>query len=228
MATIKVIKIDNYSKVIVIDKNSNNQGDIYSRFINSLKEAKIISTDYNKISFLVSDICIVYNINNEDVIYDDIIKFNDIYQHKLNKCNVKLILLNKYDNKVYNINNVIVCHSKLIKSIMSLGLFEDIINSLVSYSKFKGNIQYYINEIIRELMICICNENKLNVRCFKITKENIKQFIEKDSLHINKINSINYLDKTVIILDYKQDNKHYQKVNNNSIIFYDVKNNDAI
>lgn len=223
MATITVDKIDNYSKVIVIDKDSNNQGDIYSRFINSLKEAKIISIDYNKISFLVSDICIVYNINNEDVIYDDIIKFNDIYQHKLNKYNVKLILLNKYDNKVYKINNVIVCHSKIIKSIMSLGLFEDIINSSVSYSKFKGNIQYYINEIIRELMICICNENKLNIRCFKVIKENIKKFIEKDSLHINKINSINYLDKTVIILDYKQDNKHYQKVNNNSIIFYDIK-----
>ena len=223
MATIEVINIDNYSKVIVIDKDSNNQGNIYSRFINSLKEAKIISTDYNKISFLVSDICIVYNINDEDVIYDDIIKFNDIYQHKLNKYNVRLILLNKYDNKVYNINNVIVCHSKLIKSIMSLGLFEDIINSLVSYSKFKGNIQYYINEIIRELMICICNENKLNIRCFKVTKENIKKFIEKDSLHINKINSINYLDKTVIILNYKQDNKHYEKINNNSIMFYDVK-----
>ena len=223
MATITVDKIDNYSKVIVIDKDSNNQGDIYSRFINSLKEAKIISIDYNKISFLVSDICIVYNINNEDVIYDDIIKFNDIYQHKLNKYNVKLILLNKYDNKVYKINNVIVCHSKIIKSIMSLGLFEDIINSSVSYSKFKGNIQYYINEIIRELMICICNENKLNIRCFKVTKENIKKFIEKDSLHVIKINSINYLDKTVIILDYKQDNKHYQKVNNNSIIFYDIK-----
>lgn len=223
MATIKVIKVDNYSKVIVIDKDSNNQGDIYSRFINSLKEAKIISTDYNKISFLVNNVCIVYNINDEDVIYDDIIKFNDIYQHKLNKYNVKLILLNKYDNKVYKINNVIVCHSKIIKSIMSLGLFEDIINSSVSYSKFKGNIQYYINEIIRELMICICNENKLNIRCFKVIKENIKKFIEKDSLHINKINSINYLDKTVIILDYKQDNKHYQKVNNNSIIFYDIK-----
>ena len=223
MATIEIVNIDNYSKVIVIDKDSNNQGNIYSRFINSLKEAKIISTDYNKISFLVSDICIIYNINDENVIYDDIIKFNDIYQHKLNKYNVRLILLNKYDNKVYNINNVIVCHSKLIKSIMSLGLFEDIINSLVSYSKFKGNIQYYINEIIRELMICICNENKLNIRCFKVTKENIKKFIEKDSLHINKINSINYLDKTVIILNYKQDNKHYEKINNNSIMFYDVK-----
>lgn len=223
MATIKVIKIDNYSKVIVIDKDSNNQGDIYSRFINSLKEAKIISTDYNKISFLVSDICIVYNINNEDVIYDDIIKFNDIYQHKLNKYNVKLILLNKYDNNVYKINNVIVCHSKVIKSIMKLDQFADIINLLVNYAKFRENAQYYINEAIRELLICICNENKLNGRCFNVTKNNIKGFIEKDSLHINKTESVSYLDKTVIILDYKQDNKHYQKVNNNLIMFYDVK-----
>ena len=141
MAKVEIVSIDNYSKVIIIDKDSNNQGDIYSRFINSLKDAKIISTDYNKISFLVSNICIVYNINNEDVIYDDIIKFNDIYQHKLNKYNVKLILLNKYDNKVYKINNVIVCHSKLIKSLMSLSLFEDIINSLITYPKFKDNIQ---------------------------------------------------------------------------------------
>ena len=141
MAKVEIVSVDNYSKVIIIDKDSNNQGDIYSRFINSLKDAKIISTDYNKISFLVSDICIVYNINNEDVIYDDIIKFNDIYQHKLNKYNVKLILLNKYDNKVYKINNVIVCHSKLIKSLMSLSLFEDIINSLITYPKFKDNIQ---------------------------------------------------------------------------------------
>ena len=223
MAKVEIVSVDNYSKVIIIDKDSNNQGDIYSRFINSLKEAKIISTDYNKLSFLVSDICIVYNINNEDVIYDDIIKFNDIYQHKLNKYNVKLILLNKYDNKVYKINNVIVCHSKLIKSLMSLSLFEDIINSLITYPKFKDNIQYYVNEVIRELMICICNENKLNIRCFKLTKENIKRFIEKDSLHINKTNSISYLDKTVIILDYKQNNKHYQKINNDSIMFYDIK-----
>lgn len=223
MATIKVDKIDNYSKVIVIDKDSNNQGDIYSRFINSLKEAKIISTDYNKISFLVSDICIVYNINNEDVIYDDIIKFNEIYQHKLNKYNVKLILLNKYDNKVYKINNVIVCHSKVIKSIMQLKEFTDIINLLVNYAKFRENAQYYINEAIRELLICVCNENKLNGRCFNVTINNIKAFIEKDSLHINKVESVSYLDKTVIILDYKQDNKHYQKINNDSIMFYDVK-----
>ena len=145
MAKVEIVSVDNYSKVIIIDKDSNNQGNIYSRFINSLKDAKIISTDYNKLSFLVSDICIVYNINNEDVIYDDIIKFNDIYQHKLNKYNVKLILLNKYDNKVYKINNVIVCHSKLIKSLMSLSLFEDIINSLITYPKFKDNIQYYVN-----------------------------------------------------------------------------------
>lgn len=223
MATIKVDKIDNYSKVIVIDKDSNNQGDIYSRFINSLKEAKIISTDYNKISFLVSGICIVYNINNEDVIYDDIIKFNEIYQHKLNKYNVKLILLNKYDNKVYKINNVIVCHSKVIKSIMQLKEFTDIINLLVNYAKFRENAQYYINEAIRELLICVCNENKLNGRCFNVTMNNIKAFIEKDSLHINKVESVSYLDKTVIILDYKQDNKHYQKINNDSILFYDVK-----
>ena len=134
MAKVEIVSVDNYSKVIIIDKDSNNQGDIYSRFINSLKDAKIISTDYNKLSFLVSDICIVYNINNEDVIYDDIIKFNDIYQHKLNKYNVKLILLNKYDNKVYKINNVIVCHSKVIKSIMQLKEFADIINLLVNIS----------------------------------------------------------------------------------------------
>ena len=223
MAKVEIVRIDNYSKVIVIDKDSNNQGDIYSRFINSLKEAKIISTDYNKISFLVSDICIVYNINNEDVIYDDIIKFNEIYQHKLNKYNVKLILLNKYDNKVYKINNVIVCHSKVIKSIMQLKEFTDIINLLVNYAKFRENAQYYINEAIRELLICVCNENKLNGRCFNVTINNIKAFIEKDSLHINKVESVSYLDKTVIILDYKQDNKHYQKINNDSIMFYDVK-----
>lgn len=223
MAKVEIVSVDNYSKVIIIDKDSNNQGDIYSRFINSLKDAKIISTDYNKLSFLVSDICIVYNINNEDVIYDDIIKFNDIYQHKLNKYNVKLILLNKYDNKVYKINNVIVCHSKVIKSIMQLKEFADIINLLVNYAKFRENAQYYINEAIRELLICVCNENKLNGRCFNVTKNNIKRFIEKDSLHINKTESVSYLDKTVIILDYKQNNKHYQKVNNDSIMFYDIK-----
>lgn len=223
MAKVEIVSVDNYSKVIIIDKDSNNQGDIYSRFINSLKEAKIISTDYNKLSFLVSDICIVYNINNEDVIYDDIIKFNEFYQHKLNKYNVKLILLNKYDNKVYKINNVIVCHSKVIKSIMQLKEFADIINLLVNYAKFRENAQYYINEAIRELLICVCNENKLNIRCFKLTKENIKRFIEKDSLHINKTESVSYLDKTVVILDYKQNNKHYQKINNDSIMFYDIK-----
>lgn len=223
MAKVEIVSVDNYSKVIIIDKDSNNQGDIYSRFINSLKDAKIISTDYNKLTFLVSNICIVYNINNEDVIYDDIIKFNDIYQHKLNKYNVKLILLNKYDNKVYKINNVIVCHSKVIKSIMQLKEFVDIINLLVNYAKFRENAQYYINEAIRELLICVCNENKLNIRCFRLTKENIKRFIEKDSLHINKTESVSYLDKTVVILDYKQNNKHYQKINNDSIMFYDIK-----
>ena len=56
MAKVEIVSVDNYSKVIIIDKDSNNQGDIYSRFINSLKDAKIISTDYNKISFLVSNI----------------------------------------------------------------------------------------------------------------------------------------------------------------------------
>ena len=98
-----------------------------------------------------------------------------------------------------------------------------IINLLVNYAKFRENAQYYINEAIRELLICVCNENKLNIRCFKLTKENIKRFIEKDSLHINKTNSISYLDKTVIILDYKQNNKYYEKINNDSIMFYNIK-----
>src|SRR5574344_2896242 len=138
MSKVEIVSVDNYSK-----------------FINSLKDAKIISTDYNKLSFLVSNICIVYNINNEDVIYDDIIRFNEFYQNKLNKYNVKLILLNKYDNKVYKINNVIVCHSKVIKSIMQLKEFTDIINLLVNYAKFRENAQYYINEAIRELLICV-------------------------------------------------------------------------
>ena len=106
MAKVEIVSIDNYSKVIIIDKDSNNQGDIYSRFINSLKEAKIISTDYNKISFLVSDICIVYNINNEDVIYDDIIKFNDIYQHKLNKYNVEQVSIFQH-KKSYSLKEIV-------------------------------------------------------------------------------------------------------------------------
>lgn len=222
MSRINVVKINNYNNIVVIDKDSGDGESIYSRFINSLKRINIINTDYNKIKFMKSDVCIVYNINDMNEDYESVMKFKDINNDKMKKNNVDLILLNKEDNKIYKIGDVIVCHSLIIKRLMNLSYFTDIINDLVDNDKFKINMKFYVNEIIRELLINITNEGKLNGKCFNMIKDKIKWFIEKDSEHENKNNSISYLDKTVIVLDYKAEHKTFNRINNEDRI-YEIK-----
>ena len=208
MSKVIVEKISDYDNVLIIDKDSNNGTSIYNKLINTLKSHNIIDTNYNKLQILKDNICIVYNINNFNG-YEDIEMFKEIYENKLNKHSILLLTLNKYNNKIIDINGVIVCHSKLIKQLMKLPQFNDVINEVIRYNISVDNLKYYLNEIIRLLLISIVHENKLNNNCFKYVKDRIKWFIEKDSKHDNKVNSVSYLDKTVVVLDYKSEHKQY-------------------
>lgn len=222
MSKVIVEKISDYDNVLIIDKDSNNGTSIYNKLINTLKSHNIIDTNYNKLQILKDNICIVYNINNFNG-YEDIEMFKEIYENKLNKHSILLLTLNKYNNKIIDINGVIVCHSKLIKQLMKLPQFNDVINEVIRYNISVDNLKYYVNEIIRLLLISIVHENKLNNNCFKYVKDRIKWFIEKDSKHDNKVNSVSYLDKTVVVLDYKSEHKQYSLINNNGIFTYTIK-----
>ena len=222
MSKVIVEKISDYDNVLIIDKDSNNGTSIYNKLINTLKSHNIIDTNYNKLQILKDNICIVYNINNFNG-YEDIEMFKEIYENKLNKHSILLLTLNKYNNKIIDINGVIVCHSKLIKQLMKLPQFNDVINEVIRYNISVDNLKYYVNEIIRLLLISIIHENKLNNNCFKYVKDRIKWFIEKDSKHDNKVNSVSYLDKTVVVLDYKSEHKQYSLNNNNGIFTYTIK-----
>lgn len=222
MSKVIVEKISDYDNVLIIDKDSNNGTSIYNKLINTLKSHNIIDTNYNKLQILKDNICIVYNINNFNG-YEDIEMFKEFYENKLNKHSILLLTLNKYNNKIIDINGVIVCHSKLIKQLMKLPQFNDVINEVIRYNISVDNLKYYVNEIIRLLLISIVHENKLNNNCFKYVKDRIKWFIEKDSKHDNKVNSVSYLDKTVVVLDYKSEHKQYSLINNNGIFTYTIK-----
>ena len=222
MSKVIVEKISDYDNVLIIDKDSNNGTSIYNKLINTLKSHNIINTNYNKLQILKDNICIVYNINNFNG-YEDIEMFKEFYENKLNKHSILLLTLNKYNNKIIDINGVIVCHSKLIKQLMKLPQFNDVINEVIRYNISVDNLKYYVNEIIRLLLISIVHENKLNNNCFKYVKDRIKWFIEKDSKHNNKVNSVSYLDKTVVVLDYKSEHKQYSLINNNGIFTYKIK-----
>lgn len=222
MSKVIVEKISDYDNVLIIDKDSNNGTSIYNKLINTLKSHNIIDTNYNKLQILKDNICIVYNINNFNG-YEDIEMFKEFYENKLNKHSILLLTLNKYNNKIIDINGVIVCHSKLIKQLMKLPQFNDVINEVIKYNISVDNLKYYVNEIIRLLLISIVHENKLNNNCFKYVKDRIKWFIEKDSKHDNKVNSVSYLDKTVVVLDYKSEHKQYSLINNNGIFTYTIK-----
>ena len=162
MSKVIVEKISDYDNVLIIDKDSNNGTSIYNKLINTLKSHNIIDTNYNKLQILKDNICIVYNINNFNG-YEDIEMFKEIYENKLNKHSILLLTLNKYNNKIIDINGVIVCHSKLIKQLMKLPQFNDVINEVIRYNISVDNLKYYVNEIIRLLLISIVHENKLYV-----------------------------------------------------------------
>lgn len=188
-----IIEKFNYSHLLVIDSDKYN---IYQNLIKTLKDNNIIDTKFNKINFLVNDTCIIYNINDNDKEYDIIKKFIIYYKHKLDKHNIKFILLNRYDNKIYVIKtktkNHIVCHSKLIKKLFNINYFNLLIKYIIiNYDK--ENIQNYFSQLIKQLLINIVNENIINKKCFNNTYSYILQW------KVNNDNDIKFLNKTVII-----------------------------
>lgn len=221
MSRVEIRKFNNYDKVIILDKKSSDNENIYGGFIDVLKETNIISTDFNRMKFLVDNVCIIYNINKEEQMYQNIINFKKAYQYKCDKHNINIILLTKDEPIIYEIDNILICHSYLIKRLISLNQFQDVFEKFVSNDKFMNNINYYVNEMIREVIININKEGKLSGKCFKI-EDKIKWFIEKESEHKNKNNSISYLDKTVVILDYKNSNKMFNVEQNHFTKIYNI------
>ena len=218
MSKINIITYNNkFEEIIILDKNINGENSNYQNLLNLLKELEIIKIEFNKLKILKDNISIVYNINDEDKEYKDIKKFRKFYLNKLEKHNIELILLNKYDNKIYYINNIIICHSKLIKQLFNLEQFNIIFNNIMN--KIKQNhydITIITNEIIRKLLINIIENERLNNICFKNLDKDIIKYFTKESEHLNKLSSIFYLDKTVIIENYKNNefNKRKLKLKN--------------
>lgn len=188
-----LIKKYNSSHLLVIDTVIDN---IYQNFINTLKNNNIINTKYNKINFLINDVCIIFNINDNDNKYKPIKDFKEYYNDKLKKHNINLILLNREENIIYNIktlkNNFIICHSKTIKKLFELEYFNLLTKFiLINYS----NNELYIKQLIKQLLINIVNQEKLNKKCFKNTYKFILNWDEND----NDNDNVDYLNKTIII-----------------------------
>lgn len=210
--SIKINRINSYNDILVIDKGSGNGQTIFNKFIDALKQNNIISTDYNKIKFLKRNVCIIYNINDASEEYDQVIQFSQRYENKLEENNINVVLIKK-DLNITVVDNVITCHSSLIKNIMELRQFRNTIDTIISTTNisFSENI---LQEIIRELIVNIVREGKLNGNCFNHTVDGIVKFIHKNSLHERKTNAIEFLDKTVIIYDYKKNDDYFERDNN--------------
>lgn len=200
-----------YNDILIIDKkNLSDNNTIYIQFIKILENNKIIELINNKIKFIKDNICIVFNINND---CKEILSFNKLFYDKMKKHNIKLLILNK-SNDIYYINNIIICHSSLIKSILTLSNMNEIIIELKNY-----NINDLMDEIIRNILLNIVKYNKLTINCFTELKDKMNKYCNKTSEHYNKSNSIFYLNKTVIVEDYKNNIKREIKyINNPSII----------
>ena len=80
------------------------------------------------------------------------------------------------------------------------------------------DITIITNEIIRRLIINIIINKKLNNTCFKNLDNDIIKYFTKESEHLNKLSSIFYLDKSVIIENYKNNkyNKRKLKIKNDN------------
>lgn len=212
MSKINIISFDNkFDDIFILDKYCKNNDDktYYQNLLDVLKENEVMKIEYNKLKILRDNICIIYNINDKDEEYKDIKRFRKFYLNKFEKHNIELILLNKYNNKIYYINNIIVCHSKLIKQLFNLEQFNIIFDNIMKYIKHNHyDITLITNEIIRRLIINIIINKRLNNTCFKnLDKDIIKYFVKKSD-HLNKLSSVFYLDKSVIIENYKYDNDY--------------------
>lgn len=188
-----IIEELNYPHLLIID-NDKYIDNIYQNFINVLKKNNVISTKYNKISFLINNTCIIYNVNDNNEEFNIIKDFKNYYDEKLKKHNINLILLNREDNKIYiiksNTNNFIISHSKLIKRLFKINYFNLIIKYiLINYN----NVENYINQFIKQLLINIIKENKLDKKCFSECYNYICNWNEDND------NDIQYLNKTVIV-----------------------------
>lgn len=229
MSKINIISLDNYDDIIILDKNAkNNDKSNYQNLLDTLKYFEIIKIEYNKLKILRDNICIVYNINDNNKEYKEIKHFRKFYLNKFEKHNIELILLNKYDNNIYYINNIIICHSKLIKEIFNIEQFNIIFNNIINnLNKNNYDISIITNEIIRKLIINIVENEKFNNVCFKNLDKDIIKFFSKKSEHINKLSSIFYLDKTIIIENYKDRYKRKFKLKNDDYHIVHI-NNDII
>lgn len=188
-----IIEEFNYPHLLVID-NDKYEDNIYQNFINILKNKNVINTNYNKINFLINNTCIIYNVNDDNNEYDIIKQFKEYYKDKMKKHNIKLLLLNREDNKIYvinsNQNKHIITHSKLIKKLFNIDYF----NLLVKFIIINYNdVEIYINQLIKQLLINIVEQNKLNKKCFN----NCYNYIYNWNKSID--NNIKYFNKTVII-----------------------------
>ena len=215
MSKIDIIRLNNkYKDIYILDKYSDNnlENSLYQSLLNILKKYNIITIQYNKLKILLDNICIIYNINDKNEEYKEIKHFIKFYSYKFDKHNIKFILLNKYNNKIYYINNIIICHSKLIKMLFNLTQFNNVFNNIMNNLKHNNlDITLITNEIIRKLIINIINNNKLNNLCFKDLDKEIIKYFTKKSEHLNKLSSTFYLDKTIVIENYKNNNFNKRK-----------------
>lgn len=181
---IKELKFN--KEIVVIDELKTN--DVYKKFISELKKNKIITTEYNKINFVKSNVSVIYNVNDYKEDYNEIIEFKERYKSKLKKHNIKLVLLNRNNDTIYHDKRIIICHSKLIKKIFKLDYYNVLITYLIKNNK---PIKKYTEFLICDILSEIVKNGKLNKKCF----DNVY-----DHLIHNKFNfDITYLNKSVIV-----------------------------
>lgn len=213
-----IINIASYKQIIIIDEKSyindiSKTLTVNERLIEILLHLNLITIKNNKLKWIGVNTCIVYNLHTQD---NNIISKIKTFFNYLKIIDSEIIYLYKHTNSIYVIGNNIVLHSNIIKDILKNSMSDILITDI-------NQIYEITNELIRISVLNMININKIDIN------ESITNYINKNSYHTKKINSVNYLDKTCLINNYKENKgKIYCIGEKNKGIFRIINDNQII
>lgn len=220
-----IIQLDKFIQIIIIDISSSinneqyNSINSYNRIIEILEYLNLIIIKNNKLKWIGNNTCIVYNLHTLDKTNISKIKtlFNFL-KEQITKTNSAILFLHKNSNKIYKIGNNIILHSNIIKTILKNHNLDNLL-SMINLDQLYN----IINELIRISVLKMVDNLDININ------NHMEKYINKNSLHLKKQNSIHYLNKLCFINNYKNNNKKlycigekqkgiYRIINDNQII----------
>lgn len=216
-------QLDKFKQIIIIDKDSCASEDLanaslYDKLIDILEYLNLLIVD-NKLKWIGDNVCIVYNLHNlSNAKVSKIKTLFDYLKSQIVKTNSQIIFLYKNSNDIYKIGNNIILHSDIVKRIL-----KTIDNNIFDINNL-DKLYNVVNELIRVTILNTVNSLNMDIN------KHMEKFINKNSLHLKKQNSIHYLNKLCFVNDYRnkkskkiycigeKQKKFYRIINNNQII----------